>query len=57
MLREGHTVQEIVKAAKEGEFNLVVMEARGLSRIKEIILGSVSDGVIRNAPCPVHVTK
>jgi len=57
VLREGHTVQEIVKAAKEGEFNLVVMEARGLSRIKEIILGSVSDGVIRNAPCPVHVTK
>lgn len=57
MLREGHTVQEIVKAAKEGEFNLIVMGARGLSRIKEIILGSVSDGVIRNAPCPVLVTK
>jgi len=57
ILREGHTVQEIVKAAKEGEFNLIVMGARGLSRIKEIILGSVSDGVIRNAPCPVLVTK
>lgn len=57
MLTEGHTVYEIVKAAKEGEFDLIVMGARGLSRIKEIILGSVSDGVIRNAPCPVLVTK
>ncbi len=57
MLREGHTVHEIVKAAREGEFNLIVMGARGLSRIKEIILGSVSEGVVRNAPCPVLVTK
>jgi nucleotide-binding universal stress UspA family protein len=57
MLREGHTVYEIVKAAREGEFNLIVMGARGLSRIKEIILGSVSEGVIRNAPCPVLVTR
>jgi nucleotide-binding universal stress UspA family protein len=57
MLREGHIVYEIVKAAREGEFNLIVMGARGLSRIEEIILGSVSEGVIRNAPCPVLVTK
>ena len=57
MLREGHTVHEIVRAAEEGGFNLIVMGARGISRIKEMILGSVSEGVIRNAPCPVLVTK
>ena len=57
MLREGHVVQEIVKAAEEGRFDLIVMGARGISKIKELILGSVSDGVIRNAPCPVLVTK
>ncbi|MEM3578764.1 MAG: universal stress protein [Candidatus Bathyarchaeia archaeon] len=57
ILREGHTVHEIVRAAEEGKFDLIVMGARGLSRIKEIILGSVSEGVIRNAPCPVLVTK
>jgi len=57
ILREGHAVQEIVRTAREGNFDLIVMGARGLSRIKEIILGSVSDGVIRNAPCPVLVTK
>ncbi|MCS7114417.1 MAG: universal stress protein [Nitrososphaerota archaeon] len=57
LLREGHTVHEIVRAAGEGKFNLIIMGARGISRIKEIILGSVSDGVIRNAPCPVLITK
>ncbi|MGQ9539007.1 MAG: universal stress protein [Candidatus Bathycorpusculaceae bacterium] len=57
LLKEGHTVHEIVKAAEEGKFDLIVIGARGISRIKEIILGSVSDGVVRNAPCPVLVTK
>ncbi len=57
ILREGHVVHEIVKAAEDGKFNLIVMGARGISKIKELILGSVSDGVIRNAPCPVLVTK
>ena len=38
-------------------FNLIVMGARGISRIKEILMGSVSDGVTRHAPCPVLVGK
>jgi nucleotide-binding universal stress UspA family protein len=57
LLTEGHTVQEIIKAAEHGKFDLIVIGARGVSRIREILLGSVSDGVIRNAPCPVLVTK
>ncbi|MEM3601862.1 MAG: universal stress protein [Candidatus Bathyarchaeia archaeon] len=57
LLKERHVVHEIVKAAGEGGFNLIVMGARGVSRIKEVILGSVSDGVIRNAPCPVLIVK
>ncbi len=57
LLREGHTVEEILKTAKEGEFNLIVMGARGLSKIKEIFLGSVSHGVTRHAHCPVLVVK
>ncbi|MEM2148169.1 MAG: universal stress protein [Candidatus Bathyarchaeia archaeon] len=56
-LREGNTVNEIVKAAKEGNFDIIVMGARGLGKIKGMLLGSVSDGVIRNAPCPVLITK
>lgn len=57
MLAEGQTVEEITRAAKEDKFGLIIMGARGISRIREILLGSVSDGVIRNAPCPVLVVK
>ncbi len=57
LLKEGHIVEEILKAAGEGEFDLIVMGARGLSRIKEIVMGSVSDGVTRHAPCPVLLVK
>jgi len=57
ILIEGNTVREILRAAREGEFDLIVIGARGISKIREIFLGSVSDGVIRNAPCPVLVVK
>jgi nucleotide-binding universal stress UspA family protein len=56
-LREGNTVQEILKVAKEEKFDLIVVGARGVSKIRELLMGSVSEGVIKNAPCPVLVTK
>jgi nucleotide-binding universal stress UspA family protein len=56
-LREGNTVQEIVKLSKEGQFNLIVIGARGIGKIRELLMGSVSEGVIKHAPCPVLVVK
>ena len=57
MLREGHTVQEIIKVSKEGNFGLIVMGARGVSHIKEMLLGSVTDGVMHHVDCPVLVVR
>lgn len=57
LLEEGHTVQEIIRVAKEGNFELIVMGARGISRIREMLLGSVSDGVMHHVACPVLVVK
>ncbi|NWF87397.1 universal stress protein [Candidatus Bathyarchaeota archaeon] len=57
MLIEGHTVQEIVRTAKEGKFDLIVIGARGVSHIRELLLGSVTDGVIHHASSPVLVVK
>ena len=57
MLKEGHIVQEIVRTAKEGKFDLIVIGGRGISKIRELLLGSVTDGVIHHAHCPVLVIK
>lgn len=57
MLKEGHVVQEIVKIVKEDKFDLIVIGARGISKIRELLLGSVTDGVIHHASCPVLVIK
>jgi nucleotide-binding universal stress UspA family protein len=57
LLKEGHVVEEILKTLRQGDFDLVVMGARGQSMIKNLLLGSVSSGVIRYASCPVLVTK
>jgi nucleotide-binding universal stress UspA family protein len=56
-LVEGHTVQEIVRAANDGNFDLIVIGARGLSHIKEMFLGGVTDAVIHHAHCAVLVIK
>jgi nucleotide-binding universal stress UspA family protein len=56
-LVEGNTVEEIVKKSKEGQFDLIVMGARGLTTIKKLFIGSISEGVIKNASCPVLIVK
>ena len=57
MLLEGRVVDQIVKTAKEGSFDVIVIGARGLNRFEEALLGSVSHGVAEKAPCPVIVTR
>ncbi|UCG45032.1 MAG: universal stress protein [Candidatus Bathyarchaeota archaeon] len=57
LLREGHAVEEILRTAEDGGFDLIVIGARGLSRVKRILLGSVSQGVTTHAHCPVLVIK
>jgi len=57
LIKEGKASEEIVKAAKEKNVDLIVMGARGISKIKEILLGSVSHGVTRNSHCPVLIIK
>jgi nucleotide-binding universal stress UspA family protein len=55
VLKEGRPADEIVKTAKEENFDLIVMGHRGLGRVKEFFLGSVSDRVADEAHCPVLI--
>lgn len=57
ILREGHPVKEIIKIAKEGVYDLIVLGSKGSSGLIETLIGSVSEKVIRHAPCNVLVTK
>jgi nucleotide-binding universal stress UspA family protein len=56
-LRMGAVDLEIVGLAKELDADLIVMGCRGRHGIKRVIDGSVSDAVIRHAPCPVLVVR
>jgi nucleotide-binding universal stress UspA family protein len=57
-LRLGEVVDlEIVGLAKELGADLIVMGCRGLRGIRRAIEGSISDAVIRHAPCPVLVVR
>ena len=56
-LRMGEVDLEIVSLAKELGVGLIVMGCRGRGRIRRAIGGSVSDAVIRHAPCPVLVVR
>jgi len=57
LLREGDPAEEIVRAAKEGEFDLIIVGHRGLSPVKAFLLGSVSNRVVSHAPCSVLVVR
>ncbi|HWQ16893.1 MAG TPA: universal stress protein [Sulfolobales archaeon] len=56
-VRQGDPSAEIVRVAEENKADLVVVGSRGLSTLKRIILGSVSQGVLNRSKIPVLVVK
>lgn len=56
LVREGDVTSEILHAAKEGAFDLIVMATHGATGWREFALGSVVDEVVRLAPCPALTT-
>ena len=43
--------------AREIDADLIVLSTRGHSGLKHLLLGSTAERVVRNAPCPVLVTR
>ncbi|SCP99433.1 universal stress protein [Anaerobium acetethylicum] len=54
-LLEGEPYVKILEQAKDGDFDLIVMGNRGFSKIVRFFVGSVTQKVISEAPCPVLV--
>lgn len=57
LLWEGDLADEILRAAREEGFDLIVVGHRGLSPLKAFLLGSVSNRVVSHAPCSVLVVR
>ena len=51
----GDPVEEILREAESGAYDLVVVGSRGLGPVGRLLLGSVSERLVRTAPCPVLV--
>lgn len=53
----GDAVNEIVKLAEEGNYDLLIMGSRGLGAFSRTLLGSVSDKVIHHVKTSVMIIK
>jgi nucleotide-binding universal stress UspA family protein len=53
----GNPFLEIVRAAREGGFDMIVMGTHGRTGLAHVLIGSVAEKVVREGPCPVLTIK
>lgn len=53
----GDPSEEIIRLANIYQADLIVIGSRGLTGVKQILQGSVSNQVVEDAPCSVLVVK
>ena len=56
-LADGDAAAEVACAAAETRCDLIVMGTHGRSGLKHLLMGSVAERVVRQAPCPVLTVK
>ena len=54
---EGRPADRIIDITNKANIDFIVIGSRGLGGVKQIVLGSVSDRVADEAPCPVLIVK
>lgn len=57
VVREGDARVEIVLEASEWNADLVVVGSHGYTGLRKLLLGSVAQHVVSNAPCSVEVVR
>jgi len=54
---DGAIVEEICKLAKERDAQMLVVGSHGWGSLRRFVFGSVSTGLLHEAPCPVLVAR
>lgn len=54
---QGIPFAEIISTAKENNVDMIVIGSHGRTGISHMMLGSVSEKVVRKAPCPVLTVR
>lgn len=57
VLIEGDPATEIARFAADAQIDLIVMGTHGRSGLERMLMGSVAEQTLRNAPCSVLVAK
>lgn len=57
MARAGSPAAEIVKLARDEAVDLLVLATHGRKGFAHLVLGSVAERVVREAPCPVLIIR
>lgn len=52
---DGEPAEALTEHAKKADSPIIIMGRRGIGRVREFLVGSVSEGVILRAKCPVTV--
>ena len=53
----GNTFLEIIQAARDEGVDIIVMGTHGRTGLAHVLIGSVAERVVREAPCPVLTVK
>lgn len=56
-VRLGNPPDEIDEAARRHQSDLIIMSTHGYTGLKQVLLGGITEAVIRRAPCPVLVVR
>ena len=56
-VRVGHAPNEITKAAKDLDVDLIIIATHGYTSWRHLCIGSTAERVVRTAPCPVLVVR
>jgi universal stress protein A len=56
-VRAGHAPNEITKAAKEFDADLIMIASHGYTSWRHLCIGSTAERVVRTAPCSVLVVR